>query len=313
MLVLLAAEGARLDAGSLGLALARRWSGAGEQALFVDADATGSRLARRLGEVAHADYSPAARGLPSLMVAREPLTLRLLADHCYSLDAGAGSLWALFAPFHHEGGKHAAAWLAEHAGELAAVDRERSVIVASSFPAGARRLAPALRAGAVLVLLAPVESAEAAKALWELCRDFDLSGQRCPHRALIVEGDCPLGDDELAVEAGMHVAGRVPLVDDERVLRLGGGRRERALVRSIEEIAGRLLSFARSVASPPGAPLLAGAPEAQVEALGELEDPQRAVAANGAPASNGAPGENGAPAGAGHPGGQAVEAGEGRS
>ena len=306
MLVLLAAEGARLDAGSVGLALARRWSEAGEQALFVDADTTGSRLARRLGEVAHADYSPAARGLPSLMVAREPLTLRLLADHCYSLDAGAGSLWALLAPFHPEGGKHAAAWLAEHAGALAAVDRERSVIVASSFPAGARALAPVLRAGAVLVLLAPVESVEAAKALWELRRDFDLSGHAVPHRALIVEGDCPLGDDELGPETGLNVAGRVPVVEDERVLRLGGGRRERALVRSVDEIAGRLLSFSRHIAAEPES-VGAGESAAQVEALGGPEG------LPGIASANGDPGVNGAPTGPGHLEGQVVEAaGEGR-
>ncbi|MXZ96980.1 MAG: hypothetical protein F4Y99_13760 [Acidimicrobiaceae bacterium] len=283
MLVLLAAEGARLDAGAVGLALARRRSEAGEQALFVDADTTGSRLARRLGEVAHADYSPAARGLPSLMVARQPMTLRLLAEHCYSLDAGAGSLWALFAPFHPDGGEHAAAWLAEQTGELASVDRERSVIVASSFPAGARRLAPAVQAGAVLVLLAPVESVEAAEALGALCRGFDLSGRRCPHRALIVEGDCPLGDDEVGAATGMHVAGRVPVVDEERMLRLGGGRRDRALVRSVDEIAGRLLSYSRLVASQLATHRVTEAPATQVEALGALEGPTEVTNVNGAP------------------------------
>ena len=282
MLVLLAAEDARLDAGSVGLALARRWSEAGEQALFVDADTTGSRLARRLGEVAHADYSPAARGLPSLMVAREPLTQRLLADHCYSLTGGAGSLWALFAPFHPEGGQHGAAWLAEHADEFAGVDRERAVILASSFPAGARRLAPAVRAGAVLVLLAPVESVEAAKALWALCRGFDLSSRQCPHRALIVEGDCPLGDDEVGATTGMHVAGRVSVVDEERMLRLGGGRRDRALVRSVDEIAGRLLSYSRLVASQLATHRVTEAPAAQVEALGALEGPPEVTNVNGA-------------------------------
>ena len=47
MLVLLAADGTRLDAGAVALALARRWSDAGQQVLFVDADTSGSRLARR--------------------------------------------------------------------------------------------------------------------------------------------------------------------------------------------------------------------------------------------------------------------------
>ena len=127
MLTLLAAEGTRLDAGSVGLALSRRWSDAGDRVLFVDADASGSRLAERFGEAVRAEYSPAVRGLPSLIVAREPLTLKLLADHCYSLDASAGLLWALFAPYHPAGAQYAARWLGEHADDLRAVDRERSV------------------------------------------------------------------------------------------------------------------------------------------------------------------------------------------
>ena len=272
MLVLLAAEDARLDAGSVGLALARRWSERGEQALFVDADVTGAGLAGRLGELAHADYSPVTRGLPSLMVTRKPLTLRLLADHCYSLDPASGSLWALFAPFHPEGGRLAAGWLAERADEFAEVDRERAAILASSFGAGAPRLAPVLRAGAVLVVLAPVESVAAAKALWELCRDSGLSGHAVPYRALIVEGDCPLSDDEVGTETGMRVVGRLPAVDDERMLRLGGGRRERALVRRLDEIAGRLLAYSGSIASALGTDPAAEAPAAALDALADLPE-----------------------------------------
>ena len=249
MLVLLAADGTRLDAGSVGLALTRRWADAGAQALFVDADTDGTRLARRLGQVAFADYSPAARGLPSLIVAREPLTLRLLADHCYSLDTAAGSLWALFAPSHPDGGEHAAQWLAERAGDLATVGRERAVLVASRFSNGADLFASAPWSAAVLVVLAAVPSADAAKGLAALCRDARLSSSRCPHRALIVEGDTALSDEVLAIETGMHVAGRLPLVDDETVLRLRGGRRERAFLNSLDEIAERLLSYAIRVAS----------------------------------------------------------------
>ena len=189
MLVLLAADGTRLDAGSVGLALTRRWADAGAPALFVDADTDGTRLAGRLGQVAFADYSPAARGLPSLIVAREPLTLRLLADHCYSLDTAAGSLWALFAPSHPDGGKHAAQWLAERIDDLATVGRERAVLVASRFPDGAELFASAPWSAAVLVVLAAVPAADAAKELAALCRDTRLSSSRCPHRALIVEGD----------------------------------------------------------------------------------------------------------------------------
>ena len=92
MLAILAAEDARLDAGSVGLALARRWSNHGEPVLLVDADTTGSRLAERFGAARRAEYSPALRGMASLIVAREPLNLKSLADHCYSLDDSQGSL-----------------------------------------------------------------------------------------------------------------------------------------------------------------------------------------------------------------------------
>ena len=47
----------------------------------------------------------------------------------------------------------------------------------------------------------------------------------------------------------MHVVGRLPVVDDEVVLRLQGGRRERAFTNAIDQIASRLLAFSRLVAS----------------------------------------------------------------
>ena len=249
MLAVVAADGARLDAGSVALAIARRWSGAGESVLFVDADACGSRLAERFGEALHADYSPAVRGLPSLIVAREPLTLTLLADHCYNLATSGGSLWALFGPYHPVGAEYAARWLAGRAEELAAVDAQRSVVLSASLPASAELLAPVLRAGTVLVVVAPVETLDAAKALWSLCRELKLSGRSGPNRVLVVEGDCALSDDDIGMETGMHVAGRLPVVDDDRVMRLQGGRRDRAFAAGIETISGRLLSYWRHVAA----------------------------------------------------------------
>lgn len=271
MLVVLTADRGHLDAGSVTLALARRWSEAAEQVLFVDADVTGSRLAQRYSDAVHADYSPARRGLPSLIVARERLSLKLLADHCYSLDTAAGSLWALFAPDHPEGGQYAAGWLAQRADELAAVDTQRTVVVSSSLPQGATRLAPLARnRAAVVVVLAPVESLDAAKALWTLLRDLGLPGARCPHRALIVEGDSPLDDDEIGIEAGMNVAGRLPVVDDDRMLRPPSGRRDRAFAASLDEIAGRILAFSRLASAPrtgdetpaaPGLAALAASPQ----------------------------------------------------
>ena len=248
MLAVLSADGARFDAGSVALAVARRWSDAGEAVLFVDADATGPGLAERLGEVEHAEYSPAQRGLPSLMVSREPLTLPL-ADHCYSLDTSAGSLWVLFGPHHPAGAELAAQWLAGRSAELAEVDARRSVVVSSSLRAGAGLLSPVLRASTVVVVVAPVETIDAAKELSRLMRDLKLSSQRCRHRALIVEGDSAADDDDIRIEAGMHLAGRLPVVEDEVVLRRHGGRRDRTFTSAVDQIAARLLTFSRLIES----------------------------------------------------------------
>ena len=240
MLALLAAEGTRLDAGSVGLGLSRRWSDGGDPVLFVDADTSGSRLAERFGEAVRAEHSPAVRGMASLIVAREPLTLRLLADHCYSLDTSRGSLWALFAPYHPAGAQYAARWLGEHAEDLMAVDRERSVVVSASLRSAADSLEPLLGAVPVVVVLAAVESADAAKALWTLCRDAGLMSFARRHRLLIVEGSSPLGDDEIHAESGLRVAGRLPVLDDDKILRLQGGRRERAFASVLDKITARI-------------------------------------------------------------------------
>ena len=255
MLALLAAEGTRLDAGSVGLGLSRRWSDGGDPVLFVDADTSGSRLAERFGEAVRAEYSPAVRGMASLIVAREPLTLRLLADHCYSLDTSRGSLWALFAPYHPAGAQYAARWLGEHAEDLVAVDRERSVVVSASLRNAANSLEPLLGAVPVVVVLAAVESADAAKALWAACRDAGLMSFARRHRLLIVEGSSPLGDDEIHAESGLRVAGRLPVLDDDKILRLQGGRRERAFASVLDKITARIsaLMALETAASGPAA------------------------------------------------------------
>ena len=240
MLAIIAAAGARLDAGAVGLALARYWSGAGDEVLFVDADTTGSRLAERLGEAVRAEYSPTVRGLPSLIVAREPFTPRLLARHCYSLDAPGGSLWGLFAPSHPTGGEHAAGWLADHRDDLAAVDRERRVIVSASLDAGEGPVTPLLLAAPVLIVLAPLESVEQCKLLWERCRYAGLMGFARKQRLVVVEGSSRLGDDQVQAETGMLLAGRLPVIDDDRVLRQQGGRRGRAFAAALGEIARRV-------------------------------------------------------------------------
>ena len=252
MLAVVAAEDASLDAGSVALAVARRWSDSGERVLLVDADASGSRLAQRLGEAARADYSPAERGMPSLIVAREPVTLKLLADHCYSLDTSDGSLWALFAPTHPAGAQYAARWLAERAGDLMAVTAQRRVVVSATLGPGAEPLAPLLSAAPIVAVLSPAESLQQVKSLWTRCHDAGLLGLRRKHRALVVEGESPLSDEDIAQEAAMQVAGRLPVIDDDRVLRLQGGRRDRAFLNGLDEAAGRLLGLLNLVATEDG-------------------------------------------------------------
>ena len=280
MLAVLSADGTRFDAGALALALARRWSDSGQAVLFVDADTTGARLAERLSETEHADYCPAQRGLPSLIVSREPLTLRLLANHCYSLDTSAGSLWALFGPHHPAGAELAAQWLAGRSAELTEVGAQRGVVVSSSLPACAETLTPLLWASTVVVVVAAVETMEAARELWRLMRDLRLSGPRCRHRALIVEGDPAVGDDDIGVETGIRVAGRLPVVDDEVVLRRHGGRRERAFTSALDQIAGRLLAFSQLVESESRRADTARTPQV-VPGPGLEQQPQPGATVNG--------------------------------
>ena len=256
----------------------------------MDADAAGSGLAQRLGEADRAEYSPAVRGLPSLMVAREPVTLRLLADHCYSLDTSGGSLWALLAPSHPAGARRAAAWLGESAAGLRAVDVERRVVVSSSLPAAADPVVPLLKAARMVTVLAPVESADAAKALWTACRDAGLHGFDRGLRVLIVEGDSPLGDDDLRTETGMVVAGRLPAVPDDRLLRLQGGRRDRAFIKSLDRISARLLEASKLDADRGAGP--GREPDAQAPPQPEpAPQPQRVPTGHPQPVSTGsAPG-----------------------
>ena len=75
------------------------------------------------------------------------------------------------------------------------------------------------------------------------------------HRLLIVEGSSPLGDDEIHAESGLRVAGRLPVLDDDKILRLQGGRRERAFASALDKIAARIsaLMALETAASGPAA------------------------------------------------------------
>ena len=249
MLVVASAAGARLDAGSVGLAVARFWSEADNPVVFVDGDASGPRLAARFGAAENADYSPAARGLPSLIVAREPLTLRRLAEHCYSLSTSAGSLWALFGARHPAGAAIAARWLAERRGQLLEIDARRRVVASSSLGVGGDHTVSLLRAAPVVVVVAAVASDEQAQALGAQCRRAGLAIPGRGRRVLIVEDGSVVPDGHIEVETGMRVVGRLPVIDDEKVLKLQGGRRERAFVNRLRKIAERLLALSDEAAA----------------------------------------------------------------
>ena len=219
MLVIVTTPDTRLDAGAVGLALARRWSAAGDSVLLCDGATNGSTLPRRLGEALRTRFSPADRGLPSLIVARDGLNLSTLARHCYSLESAKGSLWALFGPANPEASRLAAEWLVERANEVKAVDAERHVILATSLNGEPSPLIPLMLAAEAVVVVAPAEDADAARSLRQMCRDAGLTVFDRNHRLLVVEGTSALSDEDLHIESGLRVAGRLQATDDERLWR----------------------------------------------------------------------------------------------
>lgn len=250
MLGIVSANGSRLNAGSVGLSVAQRWSEAGQRVLFIDIDTAQPPLAERYGSAVRAEYSPEKRGLPSLIAAREPLNLKLLANHCYSLDADEGSRWALFAPSHPAGAGYAAQWLAKHFGELMEIDRERSVIVAASLKAGDTAPINLLRAMPVLAFLAPASTEAEAEALRHLCESSWLTdedrGTATQKRILIIEGEAEggaegLGDNQVMGISRLFVEGRLPFVEDEKLLRMQPSRKDREFIREFDKITERLM------------------------------------------------------------------------
>lgn len=260
MIVALAAPRTRLDPGSIALWLARLWCAEDDAMVLVDADPAGTRLAERLGVIAESEYSPAARGLPTLMAARESVTLHKLAEHCYRLDADSGSLWALFAPFHPHGGRLACEWLGRSAEPLAAIDRQRTILVASTLAESAQSLGPLTKSASSAVVIAAVTQAADAAGLRRLCAEAGMSEIRPDRRLLVIEGGCELSDDELGAACEMRVVGRVPVVDDANVLRRRVSRRDRSLPTVLDSVAG-LLRADRRVRLPELPPAQMALPE----------------------------------------------------
>lgn len=271
MLGIVSVQGASLDAGSVGLLMARRWSAAGRLTLLIDADTAGSALARRLGSVMQAEYSPVERGLPSLIAAHEPLTLKSVADHCYSLDGTSGLRWALFAPGHPDGAKFAVRWLSERAGELMEIDRQRSIIMACSLTDGDDDLLALLKVVPRLVLLAPARTHEDAEALQLWCEGSglldDSPGGTASERACVaIVGPTELEDDEIEAIAKLPVAGRLPEVDDKKLLRMSRGRRGRALMGEFGPVFEHCLAMSELDLHPAAQSALPASPD---DAVGE--------------------------------------------
>ena len=245
MLGVVSAKGARLDAGSVGLSMARLWAAAGQHVLFIDAATVGEPLAGRVGATIRAEYRPEICGLPSLIAARKPLTLSLMAEHCFSLDTEKGSLWAMFGPSHPEGRRFAARWLEERVSELTEIDRQRTIILASSLQSSDDAQVPLLKALPALAYLAPAGSRSEASSLRSLCdacglleMNHDGSQQQ---RALVIDGDsAAIGDNEAMGITKLYLEGRLPQIADERLLRLQRGRKEREFIQEFERVSERL-------------------------------------------------------------------------
>lgn len=249
MLGIVSPAGAHINAGSFGVALARRWSSADTPVLLIDADPVGPRLAHRYGTAVRTEYTPESRGLPSLIAAREPLTLQSMADHCYSLDGAGGTQWALFGPSHPGGARYAVQWLAERIGDLTQIDRQRSVIVTSSLKAGEDAQIPLLKQLPILVVLAPMRTRNDAEELRFLCHSFglldDVEGSPPQKRMLIIEGEPgEIGDNEAMGITRLYVGGRLPLIEDEKLLRSHGSRKDRAAMQEFDKMFAFLMQLA---------------------------------------------------------------------
>ncbi len=143
-----------LDAGAVATAVARSWARTGRDVLLVDADAHGTGLSGRIGTATRLALDPARRGLPTLIASRTSLSAESAAAHCWLLPtSGSGSVQLLGAPAHPDGARQAASWLADRAGELAALAGSWAVVV--SMPgAAAAAYEPLIGAASQRLILA---------------------------------------------------------------------------------------------------------------------------------------------------------------
>ena len=221
MLAIVDSPRASFDPGSVALALLRCFTTEGPEVLFIDANPSGSALATRFGEMAHDDFSPGVRGLPTLIAAgAEHLEPTKVKEHCWRLDNPGGvSPWLMFAPSSQRGAAQSSAWLNDHAEEVAALDERFRLVVASSLKrVGADAPVELLRRADRLVLITSAATAADQSALDDPFADTELPSVEGQQRQLMVEGSPKISDGDLAVISPLEYVGRIPAVGDARLL-----------------------------------------------------------------------------------------------
>lgn len=178
-----------VECGALAVALAHAVAAVerGADVLVIDADGTGSRLAKRVSDAAGVHVPPARRGLSTLIAVGGGFDPDSVERHCWELprrSAGAARVLLAAAPSHPRGAAHAVEWLAERAEQIAALGGAMTVLVSLPGPlADAQR---ELRAAAARQLVAaPVEAAAPAsrrRAALTAARARSASGGPCELR-----------------------------------------------------------------------------------------------------------------------------------
>ncbi|MCY3950726.1 MAG: hypothetical protein OXF61_16220 [Acidimicrobiaceae bacterium] len=129
-----------IEAGALAVALAHGIAAAsGADVLIADADASGTRLGERVAAATRTLISPARRGLPTLVAARDGIRADLVERHCWVLPsrhAGAGRVLLCAAATHRDGAALTARWLADNAAALVALPAAHHSIAAVLVPLG---------------------------------------------------------------------------------------------------------------------------------------------------------------------------------
>ncbi|MYB81277.1 MAG: hypothetical protein F4X53_06645 [Acidimicrobiales bacterium] len=231
------------DSGSVAVAVARRWAAHGRDVLVVDADSSGPALASRLRKATRASFSPALRGVPSLMAARQPLAAAVLEEHCWHHGtAGEGSVRLLLGPTSTAGAPTAVAWLAQHTDGLLAANAGRHTIVSMAVPL--RGSLEALRgAASAVVLLAPADTEERFEALCAASGSL-IEAAPCCSPCVVLDGPAIRSHEEIHTASGLHVAGRLDTVHERALLGSRTRRRDAKAARTLDDLAARIAFLA---------------------------------------------------------------------